>query len=114
MAFMNFFKNEDEREDISEEDDKPIGAFNNWKEALESMKSDQVNKHKEVIKVSLEDIIKKLKLYDINLNDLDNVIYEKANYFEENKEVLKEKYKERDYNKLIYKFSEDILEEYKH
>lgn len=66
MAFMNFFKNENEREDISEEDDKPIGGFNNWKDALESMKNDQVNKHKE-----------------------------------------------NDYNKLIYKFSEDILEEYK-
>lgn len=113
MAFMNFFKNEDEREDISGEDDKTIGGFNNWKDALESMKSDQVNKHKEMIKVSLEDIIKKLNIYDINSNDLDNIICEKANYFEENREDLKNKYKENDYNKLIYKFSEDILEEYK-
>lgn len=113
MAFMNFFKNEDEREDISGEDDKPIGGFNNWKEALDSMKSEQINKHKEIIKASLEDIIKKLKLCDVNLNDLNNKIYEKANYFEENREALKDKYKENDYNKLIYKFSKDILEEYK-
>lgn len=112
MAFMNFFKNEDEREDISGEDDKPIGGFNNWKDALESMKNDQVNKHKEMIKISLENIIKELNLNDINLNDLEDKIYKKANYFEENKEALKDKYKENDYNKLIYKFSEDILKEY--
>lgn len=77
------------------------------------MKSEQINKHKEIIKASLEDIIKKLNLCDVNLNDLNNKIYEKANYFEENREALKDKYKENDYNKLIYKFSEDILEEYK-
>ena len=112
MAFMNFFKNQDDREDIEEDDDKPIGGFSSWKEALESMKNDQINKHKDSIKDALEKIIEEKNLDKIKISDIDKVIDEKAIYFEDNKDILEEKYEEKDYDKLIYKFSKDIINEY--
>ena len=108
MAFMNFFKNEEDDNDVKDNDDKPIGGFSNWKEALESMKEDQINKHRESIKKSLEKIIKDNNL-DFELNSLNEIINEKATYIEENKELLEEKYENKDYESLIYKFSEEIL-----
>ena len=113
MAFMNFFKNQDDREDIEEDDDKPIGGFRSWKEALESMKNDQINKHKDSIKDALEKIIEDKNLDELKVSDIDNkLIDKKAIYFEDNKDILEEKYEEKNYDKLIYKFSEDIINEY--
>ena len=46
------------------------------------------------------------------LNELNKILDEKALYFEENKEFLKEKFNENNYDKLILKFSEEIINEY--
>lgn len=112
MGLMNFFKNTYNNEPIEEEKDTPIGGFNNWKEALESMKNDQINRHKENISNYLEELINTKNINDFNIYSLNKIINEKAIYFEENKEILEKKYNEIDYDKLILKFSNDIINEY--
>lgn len=112
MGFMNFFKNQDDREDIKEENDEPVGGFANWEEALKSMKNAEINKHKENISHLVEILIKNNKDSDFNICKLDKILYEKALYFEENKEFLKEKFNENNYDKLILKFSKEIINEY--
>ena len=90
MGFMNFFKNQDDREDIKEENDEPVGGFANWEEALKSMKNAEINKHKENISHLVEILIKNNKDSDFNICKLDKILDEKALYFEENKEFLNE------------------------
>lgn len=112
MGFMNFFKNTYNNEPIEEEKDKPIGGFKNWKEALESMKNDQINRHKENISKSLKELLNTRNINNLNMDNLNKIINEKAIYFEENKQILETKYNEEDYYKLILKFSNDIINEY--
>ncbi len=112
MAFMNFFKTEDEKED-KKQDNIPIGGFDNWEEALNSMINDQISKYKESIKTAFNEISKDMGFKTITDEELDELIKDKATYFEENKKSLEDKYDEKDYDKLIYKFTEDIIKEYK-
>lgn len=114
MAFMNFFKTEDEKED-KKQDNRPIniGGFDNWEEALKSMVNDQISKHEESMKNAFTEISKDMDSDSITDENLDKLIKDKATYFEENKKSLEDKYDEKDYDKLIYKFTEDIIKEYK-
>lgn len=114
MAFMNFFKTEDEKED-KKQDNRPtnIGGFDNWEEALKSMVNDQISKHEESMKSAFTEISKDINLNSLTDIEFDKLIIDKATYFEENKKSLEDKYDEKDYDKLIYKFTEDIIKEYK-
>lgn len=112
MAFMNFFKTEDEKED-KKQDNRPIGGFDNWEEALNSMINDQISRHEESIKTAFSEISKDMNLKFITDEDFEKLIKDKATYFEENKKYLEDKYDEKDYDKIIYKFTEDIIKEYK-
>lgn len=112
MAFMNFFKTEDEKED-KKQDNRPIGGFDNWEEALKSMVNDQISKHEDSMKSAFTEISKDMNLDSITDIEFDKLIEDKATYFEENKKSLEDKYDEKDYDKLIYKFTEDIIKEYK-